>query len=63
MSNPIPRNKMFATPASYDELAEMLESIGSAEEKRMAWLGAMLALNLANDLIEKQLEVLAKEPV
>jgi hypothetical protein len=54
---------MFATPASYDELAEMLESIGSAEEKRMAWLGAMLALNLANDLIEKQLEVLAKEPV
>lgn len=66
MTNPIPRNNMFATPDSYDELAEILESIGSAEEKRMAWLGAMLALNLANDLIEKQLEVLANhrgEPV
>lgn len=64
MSNPIPRNNMFATPASFEELSEMLESIGSAEEKRMAWLGATLALNLANDLIEKQLEVFAnKEPV
>lgn len=66
MTNPIPRNNMFATPTSYEELAEILESIGSAEEKRMAWLGAMLALNLANDLIENQLEVLAnraKEPI
>lgn len=53
MTNPIPRNNMFATPASFEELTDMLESIGNAEEKRMAWLGAMLALNLANDLIEK----------
>lgn len=53
MSNPIPNSKMFATPASFEELTEMIENIGSAEEKRLAWLGAMLALNLAHDLIEK----------
>jgi len=66
MSNPIPRSGMFATPGSFEELTEMLESIGSAEEKRMAWLGAMLALNLAHDLIESQTEVLINsngEPV
>ena len=53
MSNPIPNSKMFATPTSFEELTEMIENIGSAEEKRLAWLGAMLALNLAHDLIEK----------
>jgi hypothetical protein len=61
MTNPIPRNNMFMTPNSFDELTEILESIGSAEEKRMAWLGATLALNLANDLIENQLKVLANQ--
>lgn len=53
MSNPIPKYNLFATPNSFEELSEMIESIGSAEEKRMAWLGAMMALNLAHDLIEK----------
>ena len=53
MINPIPNSGMFATPESFEELTDMLEAIGSAEEKRMAWLGAMLALNLAHDLIEK----------
>jgi len=53
MSNPIPRSGMFATPTSFDELRDTLESIGNAEEKRMAWLGAMLALNLAHGLIEE----------
>lgn len=52
MTNPIPRSGMFATPTSFDQLKDMLESIGDAEEKRMAWLGAMLALNLAHGLIE-----------
>ena len=54
MTNPIPQNKMFATPASLADLTEMLETIGDSEEKRMAWLGASLALNLAYKLVEDQ---------
>ena len=61
MSNPIPQNSFFTTPASYEELAEMIESIGSAEEKRLAWLGATMALNLAHDLIEKTFADVAKK--
>ena len=53
MKNPIPNSGMFATPESFEELTEMLDSIGNAEEKRMAWLGAMLALNLAHNLTEQ----------
>jgi hypothetical protein len=58
MFNPIPKYNLFATPSSFEELSERIESIGSAEEKRMAWLGAMMALNLAHDLIESQTEIL-----
>lgn len=52
MTNPIPQNKFFASPASFEELTSMIEAIGDPEEKRMAWLGAMLALNLSHNLIE-----------
>jgi hypothetical protein len=58
MNNPIPKYNLFATPASFEELSEMIESIGSSEEKRMAWFGAMIALNLAHDLIQNQTELL-----
>jgi len=55
MSNPIPLNGMFATPTSIEDLTAMLESVGTPEEKRMAWFGASLALNLAHMLHEKSL--------
>jgi hypothetical protein len=55
MTNPIPLNGIFATPASIEDLTAMLESIGTPEEKRIAWLGASLALNLAHMLHEKSL--------
>jgi hypothetical protein len=55
MSNPIPLNGMFATPNSIEDLTAMLESIGTPEEQRMAWLGASMALNLAHMLHEKSL--------
>jgi hypothetical protein len=55
MSNPIPQNKMFVTPTSIGDLAEMIESIGTPEEQRLAWLGASMALNLAHMLHEKSL--------
>ena len=53
MNNPIPQNKFFATPESFEELTSMIEAIGDPEEKRMAWLGAMLALNLCHGLCER----------
>ena len=55
MTNPIPQNKMFVTPANIGELAEMIESIGTPEEQRLAWLGASMALNLAHQLHERSL--------
>jgi len=55
MTNPIPLNGMFATPNSIEDLAAMLESVGTPEEKRMAWFGASLALNLAHRLHERSL--------
>jgi hypothetical protein len=53
MINPITKFNLFKTPASFEELNELIENIGSAEEKRMAWLGAMMAWNLAHDLVEQ----------
>jgi hypothetical protein len=53
MINPITKFNLFKTPSSFEELNELIENIGSAEEKRMAWLGAMMAWNLAHDLVER----------
>lgn len=53
MSNPIPKSSLWATPADFDHLTIMLNECGSKEEQRMAWFGAMLALNLASDLCAK----------
>jgi hypothetical protein len=55
MSNPIPTSGLWMTPADMDHLTRLLNECGSAEEQRMAWYGAMLALNLAHMLHEKSL--------
>ena len=55
MSNPIPHSGLWMTPADLDHLTRLLNESGSAEEQRMAWYGAMLALNLAHMLHEKSL--------
>jgi hypothetical protein len=52
--NPIPKSNLWMTPADMDHLVLLLNEVGSAEEQRLAWHGAMLALNLAHDLIEKE---------
>ena len=52
IQNPIPKSGLWTTPADLEHLALMLNECGSAEEQRMAWYGAMLALNLANKLVE-----------
>jgi len=53
MLNPIPRSNLWMTPASMDQLTQLLNESGSKEEQRMAWYGAMLALNLAHDIVEQ----------
>ena len=60
MSNPIPHSNLWMTPADMDHLTRLLNESGSKEEQRMAWYGAMLALNLAHMLHE---HALAKETV
>jgi len=55
MSNPIPHSGLWTTPADMDHLTRLLNECGSKEEQRMAWYGAMLALNLAHMLHEKSL--------
>jgi hypothetical protein len=58
MTNPIPKSNLWMTPADMDHLTRLLNECGSKEEQRMAWYGAMLALNLCHELIESQTEVL-----
>jgi len=53
MNKLIPKNNLWVTPADFDHLTRLLNECGTKEEQRMAWYGAMLALNLARDLIEK----------
>ena len=55
MNNPIPKSSLWMTPANLDHLTLLLNESGSKEEQRMAWYGAMLALNLAHMLHEKSL--------
>ena len=62
MLNPIPKYNLFATPADFDHLTVMLNGCGTKEEQRMAWFGAMMALNLAHDLIQKEFGVLVANP-
>ena len=53
--NPIPHSNLWITPADMDHLTRLLNESGSKEEQRMAWYGAMLALNLAHMMHEKTL--------
>ena len=55
MTNPIPTSGLWMTPADMDHLTRLLNESGSAEEQRIAWYGAMLALNLAHQLHERSL--------
>jgi len=59
VQNPIPKSGLWDTPADMDHLTRLLNECGSAEEQKMAWYGAMLALNLAHRLVEEK--ILSKE--
>ena len=53
MTNPIPKSNLWMTPADMDHLTRLLNECGSKEEQRMAWYGAMLALNLCHNVVEE----------
>ena len=54
MKNPIPHSGLFVTPSSFEELMEMTEGCsGNDQERRLVYLGAMMALNLAHNLVEE----------
>lgn len=52
-NNPIPKSNLFTTPADLEHLTLLLNECGTKEEQRMAWYGAMMALNLCHNLLEQ----------
>jgi hypothetical protein len=58
VNNPIPKSKLFATPATEQDLFARIESLSGAE-KALAFQIAMMTFNLCNHLVET--EILSKE--
>lgn len=58
VKNPIPKSKLFATPATEQDLFKRIESLSGAE-KALAFQIAMMTFNLCNHLVET--EILSKE--
>jgi hypothetical protein len=55
MINPIPRSGFFATPETVEDLMAYVERM-SGSERVVATTVAMMALNLANQLVQKELD-------
>lgn len=53
MLNPIPHSGLFVTPNDMEELLSMTENFSNNEERRLVFLGAMMALNLSHKLVEE----------
>lgn len=58
VSNPIPKTGLFATPESLDQLMEYCQRF-NGQERIIAITVATMALNLAHELVEK--DILSKE--
>jgi len=58
VKNPIPKTGLFATPESLDQLMEYCQRF-NGQERIIAITVATMALNLAHDLVEK--DILSKE--
>jgi cell division protein FtsL len=58
VNNPIQKNNFFATPESMQALEAQIMSF-TGQERMVAMVAAMMALNLAHEIIEK--EILSKE--
>jgi hypothetical protein len=58
VTNPIPKTGLFVTPESFDALMEYCQRF-TGQERMIAITVATMALNLAHDVVEK--EILSKE--
>ena len=58
VNNPIPKSKLFATPATEQDLFNRIESL-TGKEKALAFQIAMMTFNLCNHLVEEK--ILSKE--
>ena len=58
VNNPIPKSKLFATPATEQDLFNRIEQLTGAE-KALAFQIAMMTFNLCNHLVETK--ILSKE--
>ena len=58
VNNPIPKSKLFATPATEQDLFNRIEQLTGAE-KALAFQIAMMTFNLCNHLVEEK--ILSKE--
>ena len=56
MMNPVPRSGFFATPDNLEDLMQYLENF-NGNERTVAMTVAMMALNLANQMVQRQLDV------
>jgi hypothetical protein len=52
MQNPIQKNNFFATPASMQALEDQIMNF-SGQERMIAMVSAMMALNLAHELVKQ----------
>jgi len=55
MTNPIPKNGLFDTPTSAQDLIDWCQLM-SGSERTVAITAAMMALNLAHYLVDQQTE-------
>ena len=53
-NNPIPKTGLFATPESLEQLMEYCQRF-SGQERMIAVTVATMALNLAHDLVQKDI--------
>jgi len=58
VKNPIPKTGLFATPESLDQLMEYCQRF-NGQERIIAITVATMAINLAHELVEK--DILSKE--
>ena len=58
VTNPIPKSKLFATPATEQDLFNRIEQL-TGQEKALAFQIAMMTFNLCNHLVEEK--ILSKE--
>ena len=55
MKNPIQKNGFFATPDSMQALEDQIMSF-TGQERMVAMTAALMALNLASDLVDKEIQ-------